>query len=304
MAHAISIDKAGFIGTGRIGTPMAQRLLGGGVALVVHDIREEAMRPLVDLGAVAASSPREVGDLCEVVFVSPPTIDALREVALGSSGLVHGGRIKVLVNTGTVGQPFTQTLDAELSAKGITLVDCPISGGPAGAVAGKLSVMVSGDPAVVEALRPLLAHWGHSITVAGDKAGVAQVLKLANNMLSAVYLAASAEVFVMGTKAGLDPEVMLAAINAGSGRSSVTEEKIPRTVLTRTFKHGSALHITGKDVDLAIALGDELGVPQWVCQAARLVYKHAIFAGGGDEDVMSIVRNVERVAGFEIPKTR
>jgi 2-hydroxy-3-oxopropionate reductase len=191
-----------------------------------------------------------------------------------------------------------------MAAKGVTVVDCPISGGPPGARAGTLSVMVSGDPAAVDRVRPMISLWGRTLTVAGDKPGAAQVLKLTNNILSAVALAATAEAFVMGAKGGLDPEVMVSAISAGSGRNSAVESKFPLSVLTRSFDFGAEMHILMKDIDLAIAQGEDLGVPMWVCQAARLVFKHAMFQGAAQEDLTAIVKYVERGAGFEIPKTR
>src|SRR6516165_7315743 len=181
---------------------------------------------------------------------------------------------------------------------------CPISGGPPGARAGTLSVMVSGDPAAIERVRPMISLWGRTLTVAGDQPGAAQVLKLTNNILSAVALVATAEAFVMGSKAGLDPEVMLAAINAGSGCNSATLDKFPAAVLTRSFDYGAEMHILTKDVDLAVAQGEELGVPMWVCQAARLVFKHAIHKGAAADDITAIAKYIERDAGFEIPKTR
>jgi 2-hydroxy-3-oxopropionate reductase len=191
-----------------------------------------------------------------------------------------------------------------MNARGNTVVDCPISGGPPGARAGTLSVMVSGDPAAIARIRPMITLWGRTLTVAGDKAGAAQVLKLTNNILSAVALAATAEAFVMGAKGGLDPEVMVAAINAGSGRNSATESKFPLAVLNRQFNFGAEMHILMKDIDLAIAQGEALGVPMWVCQAARLVFKHAMFQGAAKDDLTTIVQHIERDAGFEMPKTR
>ena len=106
--------------------------------------------------------------------------------------------MKVLVNTCTIGVPFLREIEAALAPNGVTVVDCPISGGPAGARAGTLSVMVSGDPATVARIRPLIALWGKTLTVAGDKPGAAQILKLTNNILFAVSLAATSEAFVMG----------------------------------------------------------------------------------------------------------
>ena len=296
--------EAGYLGVGNMGQPMAEKLLDGGHGLTVFDISEVAMQPLLERQARRATSPKDLADRCEIVFVSLPTLAAFRAVAFGPEGLANGKAMKLLVNTCTIGVPFVKEIEQAMAAHGVTVVDCPISGGPPGARAGTLSVMVSGDPAVVERIRPMISLWGRTLTVAGDKPGAAQVLKLTNNILSAVALAATAEAFVMGAKGGLDPEVMLAAINAGSGRNSATEAKFPAAVLTRSFDYGAEMHILMKDIDLAIAQGEELGVPMWVCQAVRLVFKHAIFAGSPDDDMTGIVRFIERGANFTIPQTR
>lgn len=296
--------EIGYLGVGNMGQPMAAKLLDAGHGLTIHDISDAAMQPLLERQARRAASPRELADRCETVFVSLPTLPAFRAAVLGPHGLASGSAMKVLVNTCTVGVPFLREIEAALAPKGVVIVDCPISGGPAGARARTLSVMVSGDPAAVEKVRPLISLWGSTLTVAGDKPGAAQVLKLTNNILFAVSLVATSEAFVMGAKGGLDPEVMVKAINAGSGANGATHTVMPSAVLDRSFGYGAALHILMKDVDLAIAQGEELGVPMWVCQVARLVYKHAVFEGAADDDISTLVRHVERGAGFEIPKTR
>ncbi len=293
----------GFIGIGNMGLPMADRLIGGGEDLVVHDARPEAIAPLVEKQARPAGSPREVADRCHTVYVSLPTLPSLREVVLGENGVVHGSAAKLIVNTCTVGVPLVEELEAGLAARGIALVDCPISGGPPGARAGTLSVMVSGAPHLVEQIRPFISKWG-PVTVAGPRPGLAQVLKLTNNILSAVALAATCEAYVMGAKGGLDPEVMTEAINRGSGRNSATQSKFPESVLDRSFAYGAPMHILTKDVDLAIEQGERLGIPMWVCQAARLMYKHAMFQGMETKDITELVKIVESGAGFVLPKTR
>lgn len=295
---------AGYLGVGNMGQPMAEALLDGGHRLLVHDINEAAMQPLLQRQARRGASPKELADQCGVVIVSLPTLAAFRAVVFGENGLLQGGAMKILVNTCTVGVPFLREIEGAMTARGVSVVDCPISGGPVGARARTLSVMVSGDAASIEAVRPMISLWGKTLTVAGDRAGAAQVLKLTNNILAAVALAATSEAFVMGAKGGLDPEVMVAAINAGSGHNTATEGMFPREVLNRRFSYGAAMHILMKDIDLAIEQGEELGVPMWVCQAVRLVFKHAIFAGSADEDLTNVVRFVERGAGFEIPRTR
>ena len=296
--------EAGYLGVGNIGQPMAEKLLDGGHRLTIHDINAAAMQPLLQRQARQAGSPRQLADQCGIVFVSLPTLEAFRAVVFGENGLLGGRAMKILVNTCTVGVPFIREIDAAMAANGVTVVDCPISGGPAGAHAGTLSVMVSGDPAAIETVRPMISLWGRTVTVAGDKPGAAQVLKLVNNILFAVALAATSEAFVMGAKGGLDPEVMVAAIGAGSGRNAATDLVFPRDILTRRFSFGAAMHILMKDINLAIEQGEDLGVPMWLCQAARLVFKHAIFAGSEDDDLSNVVKYIEQGAGFTIPKTR
>lgn len=295
--------KLGFVGIGNMGLPMAGRFLDGGHELTVFDKRDETMRPLLQRQARPASSIRDMADQNETVFVSLPDLESLRTVCLADDGLLSGSTIKTLVNTCTVGAPLVEEIAAAAEARGIAIIDCPISGGPPGARAGTLSVMVSGDPETIETLMPAISLWG-PVTNAGPKPGLAQVLKLTNNILSAVAFAATSEAYVMGAKGGVDPEVLTEAINNGSGRNSATLDKFPRAVLTRSFDYGAEMHILMKDIDLAIAQGERLGVPMWVCQAARLVYKHAVFSDGPNPDITTIVKQVERAAAFELPKTR
>jgi 3-hydroxyisobutyrate dehydrogenase-like beta-hydroxyacid dehydrogenase len=291
----------GFLGVGMMGQPMAGKLLDGGHDLLIHDINEDAMRPLLQRQAARAGSVGDLAAKCEVVIVSLPTLGAFRSVLPGLAG---GGALRTLINTCTVGAKFIREVEAMLAPLGVTIVDSPISGGPSGAAAGTLSVMVSGDPAAVDAVRPLLSLWGPTLTVAGDKPGAAQTLKLTNNILCAVAIAATSEAFVMGAKAGLDPEVMLRAINAGTGNNTATQTMFPKAVLDRSFHYGAAMHILMKDIDLALEQGEEFGVPMWVCQSVRLLFKHAIMAGSPTDDLTTMVRFVERNANFEMPRTR
>ena len=295
---------AGYLGVGSMGQPMAGKILDAGHTLSIFDVSEANMKPLLDRQARRAASAKELGDTCETVFVSLPTLKILRDVVLGPGGLIEGKALKLLVNTCTVGVPLVKEMEQACKARGITLLDCPISGGPEGSRAGTLSVMMSGDASAIAAVKPLIAHWGKTFVIAGDKPGAAQVLKLTNNVLFAVSLVATCEAFVMGAKGGLSPEVMLEAINAGSGRSYATLTTMPNYIVPRTFDMGGTLAILVKDVDLAIEQADALGIPMWVCHAARLALKHAMFDGRGNEDITRFVETIERGAGFEIPKTK
>ena len=212
--------QVGYLGVGNMGQPMAGKLMDGGHSLVVFDVSEAAIEPLLLRQARRAASPRELADHCEIVAVSLPTLAAFRTAVLGPEGLVAGRTIKLLLNTCTVGVPFLREIEAALAPKGITVVDCPISGGPAGARAGSLSVMASGDPVAVEKILPLISLWGPTLTVAGDKPGAAQVLKLTKNILFAVSLAAKMIVnsVHVSTKRKADPGITDFAEHAGEGQ--------------------------------------------------------------------------------------
>ncbi|MEO8003739.1 MAG: NAD(P)-dependent oxidoreductase [Betaproteobacteria bacterium] len=292
--------RTGYLGVGNMGYPMAAKFLDAGHEVWVYDLREDAMRPLVERQASRAASARDLADHCETVFVSLPTFEAFRAAVTGPAGVLEGKRLKVLVNTCTVGRPFIEEIVAACAAKGVTVIDCPISGGPAAAAAGTLAVMVSGDAAVIEGLRPMLQLWGKTIVVAGDKPGAAQALKLTNNILFAVSLVASSEALLMGAAAGLSAEAMLQVVNNGSGRNFATMSVFPKSVLPGTFDFGATFETLMKDVDLAIEQGETLGVPMWVCQATRMVLKHAMFQGRGDQDISRTIQIVEDGAGARL----
>jgi len=285
--------RVGYLGVGNMGNPMAGKILDAGHEVWIFDVREEAMRPLLDRQARRAESAKDLADRCGTLFVSLPTLDAFRLALTGPSGILEGTAVRTIVNTCTVGTPFLREMVAACAEKGVEIVDSPITGGPAVAAAGTLAVMVSGNPQRVEAVMPLLRLWGPTVVVAGSEPGAAQVLKLTNNILFAVSLVASSEALTMGAKAGLSAEAMLQVVNNGSGRNFATMSVYPNSVVPRTFDFGAPLDMLLKDVDLAVEQGDALGVPMWVCQAARLVIKHAIYQGRAQDDVSRVVEVVE-----------
>ena len=295
--------KLGFIGLGQMGNPMCGRLMDAGHPLIVHDIRDGAVQPFAERQARVVGTPMAVADEADVVFASLPTVAAYEEVALGRDGIREGSAAKVFVNLGTVGSGFIRHVAEEMESASIATIDCPISGGPPGAAAGTLSIMASGPKETFDKIEPYLTKMG-TVTYAGEAVGLAQSLKLANNILSATALTATSEAIVMGVKAGLDPEIMLQAINIGSGRNSSTQDKFPRDVLTHDFAYGAALDILLKDVDLALAEGESLGVPMQVCQSVRQMLRLIRAEGGGEQDITCVAQRVADWAGTEIPKTR
>ena len=281
--------RIGFIGLGNMGQPMAGKLLDAGHELWIHDVREDAMRPLLERQARRANSPRELADSCDTVVVSLPTLEIFQHVLSGPDGLLAGKALKTLVNTCTVGGPFIREVETECAVTGVTVIDAPISGGVGGAEAGTLAVMVSGNPAVIDDLMPVFRPWGKTIVIAGNRPGAAQTMKLTNNVLCAVALVATSEAMTMSGKAGIPDEAMLQILNNGTGRNFATTHIFPDAVLPRTFDFGATIEILMKDVDLAIAQGEELGVPMWVSQAVRLVLKQGVFQGRAQQDMSRIV---------------
>jgi 3-hydroxyisobutyrate dehydrogenase-like beta-hydroxyacid dehydrogenase len=285
--------RIGYLGLGNMGQPMAGKLLDAGHELWVYDIREDAMRPLLERQARRATSPKQLADTCDTIIVALPTLEIFRRALSGTDGLLAGKGLKTLVNTCTVGGRFIREVETACAATGVTVVDAPISGGVGGAKAGTLAVMVSGNPAKVADLMPVFQSWGKTIVVAGDRPGSAQTMKLTNNILFAVALVATSEAMTMSSKAGIPDDAMLEILNNGTGRNFATMHLFPEAVLPRSFDFGATIEILVKDVDLAIAQGEELGVPMWVSQAARLVLKHGVFQGRAQHDMSRVVEIIE-----------
>jgi len=257
--------RVGYLGVGNMGQPMAGKLLEAGHELWIYDVRAEAMRPLLERQARPAASPQELADACDTVVVSLPTLDVFRAALSGPDGLLWGKALKTLVNTCTVGVAFTEQIVETCAAARVTVIE----------------------------LMPVFRLWGPTVVVAGEKPGAAQVMKLTNNIVFVAALIATSEAMTMATKAGIAPEAMLQILNNGTGRNFATTTMFPQAVLTGTFDFGATIDILMKDVDLAIEQGEALGVPMWVCQAARLVVKHGVFQGRAGHDVSRIVQIIE-----------
>ncbi|MCC7047115.1 MAG: NAD(P)-dependent oxidoreductase [Alphaproteobacteria bacterium] len=295
MAEAV----LGFIGLGRMGGPMSSRLVDAGYTLCVHDSNAAAMQPLVARGAKAASSPAEVASAAATVLMSLPTPPVVQAVALGERGIASGAAVRTVIDLSTTGPGIAASVARGLADKNIALVDAPVSGGVAGAKAGTLAVMVSCPKPSYAAVEPILKHFGR-LFFTGEKPGLAQTAKLANNLLSAAAMAVTAEAMAMGVKAGLDPRVLLDIVNAGSGRNTATQDKFPRAVLTGRFDFGFATGLSYKDVRLCVDEAEALGVPMVVGAAVRQMLAVTNAKFGPDSDFTSIARVIEEWAGVEI----
>jgi len=289
----------GFIGLGNMGAPMARRLIDAGHKLVVYDTRNDAVAPFVALGAQLGSSPQDVADRVETVMASLPSLAISEKVALGEGGIVHGKRVKRLIDLSTTGSQTAIKVAGALARKNIVQIDCPVSGGVGGAAKGTLALMVSGPKADVDAVKDALAVFGKLFFI-GEKPGMGQTMKLANNFLSASAMAATAEAVAMGVKAGLDAAVMIDVINAGSGRSRASDQKFPQSILPRTFDYGFATALMLKDVRLCFDEAKNLGTPHSVMATTLAEWEATNTEYGGDSDFTSIVKLIETRAGVTI----
>jgi 3-hydroxyisobutyrate dehydrogenase-like beta-hydroxyacid dehydrogenase len=292
-------QSLGFIGLGRMGGPMVGRLLDAGHALTVFDTSEQAVEPLVARGATRAGSAAEVASAAEIVLASLPTPDVVQQVALGEGGVAQGTKAKILIDLSTTGPGVASRVAKGLAEHGIQAVDSPVSGGVKGARDGTLAVMVSCPKPLLETVEPIVQIFGKVFYV-GDKPGLGQVVKLGNNILSAAAMVASAEALAMGVKAGVDPKVMLAAINAGSGRNSATQDKFPNAILPGTFDFGFATGLLYKDVRLCVDEAEALGVPMVLGAVVRQMLAVTQAKYGAASDFTSIAKVIEEWAGVEI----
>jgi 3-hydroxyisobutyrate dehydrogenase-like beta-hydroxyacid dehydrogenase len=291
--------EIGFIGLGKMGFPMARRLIEAGHQLVAYDARKDVLDKMVALGAAAASSPKEIADRVETVMASLPSLQASLEVATGKGGVIEGQRIKRFVDLSTVGSHMAVKIHDLLAAKNIVQLDSPVSGGVGGAEKGTLAVMVSGPRADFEAVKSALGIIGKTFFI-GEKPGSAQTMKLTNNLLSATALVATCEAVTIGVKSGLDPHVMIDVINAGSGMNTASRDKFPRSILPRSFDFGFATGLMVKDVRLALEEAKSLGMSLEVAEAVGRLWETVMREMGPESDFTSAIKPIEKAAGVVV----
>ena len=327
-AHEVSPPRerdreapVGLLGLGAMGGRMAARLLASGRRLLVHDPSEAAVAAAVMLGADARGSAAEVADGAEIVLLSLPTPEVVREVACGAAveqggsgsaegqradpadgvgGLIAGSAIRICVDLSTTGPAVSREIAERLTAAGIALLDAPVSGGVRGAEAGTLTAMVAGEPATLQAVRPLLEELAGNVFHVGQEPGMGQLAKVINNLLSATALVASAEAVALGVEQGLDAQVLLDVLNASSGRNSATATKLPQAVLPRTFDFGFALALMDKDVQICLREARAAGLELPVGEAVARAWAEAQTASAPGADCTEIVRLVEQRSGTVI----
>ena len=289
-----------FVGCGRMGGPMARRLVAAGADLRAYDVDERALRAVAVAGATGASSPRDAAGGAAVAITMLPDPPVVERAARGPDGLLAGLGDGALWLEMSSSRPATTKALADAAAeRGAALLDAPVSGGVAGAEAGTLTIMLGGPPALVARARPLLEELGAALVHVGDRPGDGDAAKTINNMLSATNLAAAAEALAMGMRAGLDPERLVECVNGGTGASHAMEKKVGGQVLTSRFASRFTLGQYLKDLGIARGLADDHRVPTPVNGAAHALWTTHAARGAADEDHTRLVGLILADAGID-----
>jgi 2-hydroxy-3-oxopropionate reductase len=290
------VDRVGFIGLGVMGAPMARRV-SSGHDMIVFDIDNARMQGVP--GLKKARDVAEVGRSAGTVLLSLPGSAVVTEVILGSNGLIQNmARGSIIIDTSTIEPRVSRDITRTLAARGISLLDAPVSGGERGAIDGVLSIMVGGDQAIFKQSLEILNTIGTVIVRVGES-GMGQVAKLVNNLIVGVTFAAISEGFALGTKSGLNPKILYQAIRNGWAGSKVLDVSVP-AMLERNFKPGGTVDIHWKDLGYALSLAGEQDVPLPVTALTHEIFKAARASGRGGLSQPAIVNLWEDLLGIEV----
>lgn len=282
--------RIGVIGTGAMGGGVVQSLVRAGIATVARDIRPAAQDAAVRHGASPAASPADLARQSDAVIVLVVDAAQVETVLFGPDGvagaLAPGG---VVIVSSTVDPAFPAALAPRLAKCGVALLDAPVSGGPAKAAAGTMTMMVSGDSDALARARPALSAITGRLFALGPRAGDASTFKIVNNLLAAANLAAGAEALALAHAAGLDLMQTFEVIDASSGASWIVADRVPRA-LAGDYAPRAAAKILAKDIGIAVALAERLGVDAAFARTAQAAFADALAAGCGDDDDAALVR--------------
>jgi 3-hydroxyisobutyrate dehydrogenase len=292
--------KIGFVGLGSMGLPMAQQLLGAGHEVYGYDIAKPALGAFTAAGGKAMANPRAVADLVSLLILVVATAEQAETTLFGPDGgaamLGEGG---VVVLHSTVPPPFTEALGARLGEMGLSLLDAPISGGRVAAEAGTLTIMASGSEAAFAAAEAAFAAMAKTVYRLGDRPGIASTVKMINQHLAGVHIAAAAEAMALGTACGADPDKLFEVISNSAGNSWMFSNRVPH-ILARDFTPLSAVEIFVKDLGIVLETAKGRRFPLPIAAAAHQQYLAASAAGFGREDDSAVVKVYERLCGIEV----
>jgi len=292
--------KIGFIGVGNMGGPMCRNIVRNtNHDVTVFDLNPDAVAACTAIGAAAGASTKSVAAACDVIFTSLPMPKHVEEVALGPDGIAANARAgSVHIDLSTNSPATARRVHAGMAAKGIGMLEAPVSGGVPRATDGTIVIMVGGDPALFEANLPVLKSFSKEVIHVGP-VGMGSVAKLCNNMLAFCNAAAASEALLLGAAAGIDVHKLYDVISNASGNSDAFRGLGPKA-FARNFKPGFALDLAHKDLRLALEMADEVGMPGMIAPQVMTLMRMARAHGMGADDSSSVLRVYEQALGREV----
>jgi len=299
-----SMPAVGVIGVGAMGTAVVQRLLTTGFQVCVRDIRAEAEQQAKAAGASVCESPAALARQCAVVISLVVDAAQTEEVVFGPRGAVQTlSKDAVLIMSSTVQPSVAESLGGRLAARGLFMLDAPVSGGPAKARSGQMSMMIGGTDASYDRARRVVEAISGTRVRIGNRPGDGSKAKIVNNMLAGVNLAAACEAMALGIKLGLDPSAIVDVVSASSGGSWIFADRMPR-VLNNDYVPRAALDILKKDLTIVKQVAQELGFPALMASAGQQVFVDASAMGLGSEDDAAVVKLYQALTGIALPTGR
>jgi 2-hydroxy-3-oxopropionate reductase len=293
--------KLGFIGLGIMGKPMAKNLLKAGHEVVCYDVIKENVDNVVAAGAKAAPSSKAVAQECAIIITMLPNSPHVKTVVLGEGGVLEGAKAgTIIIDMSSIAPLASQEIAKACAAKGVKMIDAPVSGGEPKAIDGTLAIMVGGDEAVFNSVKDILLRMGASAVYCGA-IGAGNTTKLANQVIVACNIAAVSEAFTLAKKAGVDPKLVFDAIKGGLAGSTVMNVKIPM-ILEGNFKPGFKIDLHIKDLNNALDTGHGVGAPLPLTAAVMEMMQTVRADGGGQSDHSALAQYYAKLCGTKIGK--
>ena len=291
--------NVGVIGLGAMGLGVARSLLRAGFRTHACDVRAEVLKSFAAEGGIACATPAELGAACEVVLTLVVNAQQTEDVLLGAQGAATAmGAGTVVVASATVAPEFAESLAARLAAKGIGMIDAPVSGGAAKAASGEMTVMGAGAPENFAKVEDVLKAIAAKVYRLGDAPGAGSKVKMINQLLAGVHIAAAAEAMAMGIRAGADPKVLYEVISNSAGSSWMFQNRVPH-ILAGDYTPLSAVNIFVKDLGIVLDTAKKSAFPLPLTATAHQMFLTAAASGRGGEDDSAVVKNYP---GIALPK--
>lgn len=294
--------KIGFIGLGIMGKPMSKNLMKAGHELVVFDLNKDAVADVVAAGATAAASAKAVAEQCSLIITMLPNSPHVESVVCGANGVLEGAKPGTdIIDMSSIAPLASKAIAEKCAAAGVNMMDAPVSGGEPKAIDGTLSIMCGGPKALFDKYEEILLVMGASAVHCGDVNGAGNTVKLANQIIVAVNIAACAEAYSLSTMAGVDPEKVFAAIRGGLAGSTVMDAKVPM-MMDGNFKPGFKIDLHIKDLNNALDTGHGLGTPMILTSQVQEMLQWLHNNDCGQNDHSAILKYYEKITGVEVRK--